>query len=174
MNIEIVRATPRDDTTLRNLYQLYIYEFTRFMTHWHVNYAGRFTEDDLDEIWTKPQRQSFIVKVDNELAGFAIVDNGVPAVNSDEQNAVIMEEFFIMAAFQARGIAEQVATRLFDMFPGKWEVFELEKNVRAQRFWQRTIERYTKGQFHEALSRDGRGVVQFFDNSKRNLRDSVT
>ncbi len=165
MNIEVVRAGSRDDTTLRNLYQFYIYEFTRFMTHWHVNYAGRFTEDDLDEVWYKPKRNTFLVKVDGELAGFAIVDHGVRGEYSDAPEIVLMVEFFVMAAFQGQGIAEQVAIRLFDLYPGKWEVFELEKNVRAQRFWRRIIGRYTDGQYREAASPDGKGVVQFFDNS---------
>ncbi|MFN8374996.1 MAG: GNAT family N-acetyltransferase [Anaerolineae bacterium] len=143
MNIELVRASSRDDTTLRNLYQFYIYEFTRFMTNWHVNYAGRYTEDDLDEVWYKPQRQTFLVKVNHELAGFAIIDHKVPShYVPDVLDSVCMVEFFILAAFQAQGIAEQVAVRLFDMFPGSWEVFELEKNIRAQRFWRRVISTY--------------------------------
>jgi predicted acetyltransferase len=165
MKIEVMRASSRDDTTLRNLYQFYIYEFTRFMRHWHINYAGRYTEDDLDEVWYKPRRSTFLAKVDGELAGFAIVDNGVRSEYSNEPETVLMVEFFIMAAFQGLGVAEQVAIRLFDLYPGRWEVFELEKNTRAQHFWRRIIGTYMNGQYREAPSPDGKGVVQYFDNS---------
>jgi predicted acetyltransferase len=165
MPIELVKASSRDDTTIRNLYQLYIYEFTRFMTNWHTNYAGRYTEDDLDEIWHKPNRHTFLVKVEGELGGFAIVDHGVPSRYWGDGLSVVMVEFFILAAFQGQGIAEQVAIRLFDMHPGKWEIFELEKNVRAQHFWRRTIRLYTNGQFREVPSLSGQGIVQLFDNS---------
>jgi predicted acetyltransferase len=167
MPIELIRATSRDDTTIRNLYQFYIYEFTRFMTGWHTNYAGRYTEDDLDEIWHKPERHTFLVKIDNELGGFAIVDYGAPGKYWNAPDAVIMVEFFIMAAFQGKGVAEQVAIRLFDMYPGKWEVFELEKNARAQRFWRRTIALYTNGQYREIPSSNSKGIVQLFDNSRK-------
>jgi predicted acetyltransferase len=170
MPIELVRASSRDDTTIRNLYQFYIYEFTRFMANWHTNYAGRYTEDDLDEIWHKPNRHTFLVKIEGELAGFAIVDYGVPGQYWTDAASVVMVEFFIMAQFQGKGIAELVAVQLFDMYPGKWVVFELEKNVRAQRFWRRTIERYTNGQFREVPSLSGQGIVQLFDNSTRQHR----
>jgi predicted acetyltransferase len=166
-NIELMRAAPRDDTTIRNLYQLYFYEFTRFMTHWHVNYAGRYTEDDLDNLWHKSYRHTYLIKVDGELAGFAIIDDFTSEKPSAECTNIVVEEFFIMAAFQARGIAEQVATRLFDMYYGQWEVFVLEQNARAHRFWRRVIDRYTNSQYQEMPSADGRGMVRYFDNSRK-------
>lgn len=165
--IEIVPATPDDETTLRNLAQLYLYDLTRYMTDWHTNYAGRYGEDDLDGVFSRRGRQPFLLKVDGNLAGFAIIDNKVHSHLNNEDDMNIIVEFFVMAAFQRRGIGHQVAFEMFERFPGKWEVSQLVRNVGAQEFWRKVIHSYTNGKYREEQLADGRVIVQYFDNSDR-------
>lgn len=162
MNIEVIPADWRDETTFRNLFQFYLYEFSRFMG-WSPNYAGRFGEDDLDGCWTQPNRHPFLVKVDDQLAGLVIIDQSEKSHLSSDENIVDVAEFFILAGFQGKKVGEYVATHLFDLFPGKWEIAQLSENVNAQQFWRKIIGRYTDGDYHEGSFR--RGIFQSFDTS---------
>lgn len=168
MDIQVISATLQDETAFRNLYQFYMYEFARFM-NWPPNYSGRFAEDDLDGCWTDKKRHPFLIKVDGYLAGLAIVDHPDSSCFSNELNPLpsiaFMAEFFIMGAAQGQGVGERVAVLLFEMFPGRWEVLQLNQNVNAQAFWRKVIGRYTNGQYEERSFR-GNAVVQMFETKK--------
>ena len=64
-------------------------------------------------------------------------------------------------------VGTEVARRVFDRYPGKWEVTQLTRNVDAQAFWRRVIGAYTGGRYEERPRPDGRGVMQRFDNGRR-------
>jgi predicted acetyltransferase len=163
MNVEVLPAAMEDETTFRNLYQFYMYEFSRYMG-WDTNYAGQFPQDDLDGCWSDRYVHPFLVKTGGKWAGLAIVETHDKSYFSYEDDIHHMGEFFIMGAYQKKGIGEQVATHLFDRFPSKWEVFELTQNVNAQAFWRKVIGRYTNENYRERSN--NRGVVQIFDNTR--------
>jgi predicted acetyltransferase len=165
VKIAVLPAALDDETTLRNLFQFYEYEFSRFMG-WLTTSAGKFYEIDLDGCWTDPNRHPFLIRVDGNPAGFAIIDMQATSAITGEANVIEMREFFILAALQGQGIGAYAAAYLFDQFPGKWEVFELLKNVDAQPFWRKVIGRYTNNQYHEAVYEAHDGIVQSFDNSR--------
>lgn len=165
MEIQLAKVRREDETTLRNLYQFYMYEFAKFM-NWAPNYAGRFDETDLDGCWTDKKRYAYLIRVDGHLAGFAIVDSPDSSCFATDENpgdpVAFMSEFFIMGAAQGQGVGERIAVLLFSMFPGKWEVLQLNQNVNAQAFWRKVIGRYTDGQYEERPFRDF-AVVQMFE-----------
>jgi len=164
MHVELVAGTMQEhDTLLRNLYQFYMYEYSRYM-EWRVTNGGRFEETDLDGCWEKKGRQVFLIKADNIVAGFAIVDVNVASPMIPGEIIMEMVEFFVMGGFQRKGIGVQAATMLFNRFPGKWEVFELKKNVNAQAFWRTIIDHYTHGHYTEVTLKSG--YVQRFDNTE--------
>ena len=166
MDVTVTEATLNDEPTFRNLFQFYLYDFSRFM-NWHVTYAGRFYEIDLDGCWTDASRQPFLIRVDQQLAGFAIVDTRGHSDLSGATDVREMSEFFVLAAMRRRGFGARAATVLFDRFPGRWEVRQLDQNVEAIAFWHTLIDRYTDGRYTETHFDDQRwrGLVQFFDNS---------
>ncbi len=164
MKITVPPASLDDETTLRNLFQFYEYEFSRFMG-WLTTPAGKFYEVDLDGCWTDPKRHPFLIRVNGDLAGFAIIDLQERSAVTGESNVIEMREFFIMAALRGQGIGKYAATYLFDQFPGKWEVFELTRNVDAPLFWRKVIGRYTNNHYHESVYEEHDGIVQSFDNS---------
>jgi predicted acetyltransferase len=166
MNIELVPATiPQHDTLLRNLWQFYMYDFSRFMTDWRLTSGGRFFETDLDGVWSRPYRQVFILQVLNDIAGFTIADVKRHSYLTDDPEVNYLAEFCVLAPFQGKGIGAAAATQLFDRFRGRWEVFEMEENRPAQAFWRKVIGRYMKGDYREMISKDHHGIVQLFDNS---------
>jgi predicted acetyltransferase len=153
-----------DETTFRNLYQFYLYEFS-IMVGFDTNYGGQFPQDDLDGCWTDSKRRPFLVKVDGKWAGLAIVEVGIESYHTDSKDVVYMSEFFIMGAYQKKGIGERVATYLFDHFPGKWEVSEIKQNVNALAFWRKIIGRYTGDNYREKVKDNGT-IVQLFENTQ--------
>lgn len=40
-----------------------------------------------------------------------------------------------------------VAKKIFDMFPGGWEISQWANNVPAQEFWKKIISEYTDGRY---------------------------
>jgi predicted acetyltransferase len=168
MTLEIIPASAQQhDTVLRNLYQFYLYEFSRIVEG-HVTPSGRFEESDLDACWTKKGRHNFLVEFEGHLAGFAIVDEDInPEAESGAKPLRYMREFFVMARFQGRGIGEKVALYCFDRFPGKWKISELVENINAQHFWRKIIERYMGAKPDEATLYDGSVIAQYFDTADR-------
>lgn len=164
MGVQIQVAGPGDEGRLGALFELYAYDFSEILGL-DVDESGRFQAPPLDVYWTDPQRHAFLVRVDERLAGFALVQErsrltGVEAVND-------MAEFFVLRRYRRRGVGQHAAGWLFDRFPGPWEVRQRAENHAATTFWRRAIARYTGGRFDEVLWDDARwrGPVQRFESA---------
>ncbi|OLD78166.1 MAG: hypothetical protein AUG87_02180 [Candidatus Rokubacteria bacterium 13_1_20CM_4_70_14] len=164
MNVEVGEARREDTPVLRRLMQLYLYDLGT-IDGWDIGDDGLYgIEARIEGFWTDPNRRSFLVRVDGKLAGFALVRDGAHFAGDGTRE---ISEFLILRRYRRRGAGERVARRVFDMFPGRWEVTELGSNVEAQAFWRRVIGRYTGGRFKDVPRPDGRGQMQRFDNSRR-------
>lgn len=161
MNVDL-RAPDRSDRGLiRLMMELYLYDFSEY-TGSDLNEHGQFGYGDLDYFWFEPTHASFLVTVDEKLAGFVLVDNEVVMENSERS----ITEFFIMRKYRRQGVGQQVATAVFDKFTARWEVRVITENVPAQKFWRHIIARYTHNNFEETElnSDDWQGPVFCFDN----------
>lgn len=164
MNVEVLKATLQDKAILRNLMELYQYDFSEIEGE-DVDDFGLFGYKYLDHYWTESGRHPFLVKVDGKLAGLVLVNQH--SYLSHGGNTMVISEFFIMRKYRGRGIGEHVATHVFDLFPGKWEIQQTVKNIGAQAFWRKVIRRYTGGRFKKVFLKNEQwhGPVQYFDNS---------
>lgn len=168
MRIELEPVSRWRQATLRNLWQFYLYEFSRFM-EWIIPEDGRFAEDDLDGCWTDPKRQPFFIRVDGLLAGFAVIDERPESPLTGARGVRELTELFVMPAYRRGGVGEKAAAMLFDRFPGRWELRVVAENVEALPFWRKVVGRYTGGRFEERAVQLERfkGTVHAFDNSSR-------
>ena len=166
MRISVVPATEGDRPILANLIQFYLYDFTGFKA-WDVRDDGRFRDYGLDGCWTSDDRHPFLIRADEKLAGFAIVDGHSHLTG--EAGIWDVADFFVLRRYQKRGVGEHAARLLFDRFRGRWEVRVMAANLAAQAFWRRVIHRYTDGRFREVHSNDDRwrGPVLCFEHSQR-------
>jgi predicted acetyltransferase len=164
MQVDVVSAQLADKAALANLLELYTHDFTEFYDG-DVGDDGRFGYSYLDSYWTDDRRTPLLVRVDGKLAGFVLLQRGSHLTG--DPDIMHITEFFVMRKYRRRGIGEQVACRVFDRFPGRWEVSELARNLPAQAFWRTVIGRYTHGRFEERPWDDERwrGPVQSFDNT---------
>lgn len=165
MTLHITLTTEQDAPIIRNLFQFYVYEFSRFM-RWPPEADGRFTDEDLDGCWVDPNRHTYLFRVDGAPAGFAIIDYLAQSRYTTRENITSMSEFFITAGFQGRGFGQQAAFNLFDRYPTTWEVFQLAQNSSALAFWRRVIGRYTKNTYEQISYGELGHTVQFFESRR--------
>jgi len=149
---------------LWRLFQLYrhdLSEYTGDLPGDDGTYAYRY----FDPYWTEPGRQPYFIRAGGDVAGFVLIRE----LSKDELDDVIAEvveergvsvysiaEFFVLRPFRRKGVGEAAAQLAFALYPGPWQVSQLEKNLPAREFWGRLID----GPMMEWYEDDS--VVQFF------------
>jgi predicted acetyltransferase len=138
--VELVRAEREQEPVLANLLELYAHDFSDFMDL-RIGPDGRFGYRDLGLFWENEGRLPFLIEVDRELAGFALVTRG-SRVDGDPMTWD-MAEFFVVRGFRGLGVGAVAAGEVWRRLPGKWEVRVLEVNTSALLFWPSAIRRFT-------------------------------
>ena len=72
MKVSVRSAKEDEKDILYNLLQLYLHDFSEFSPQ-ETDGRGRFTYPYLDHYWQDPQRFPFIIYVERNIAGFALV-----------------------------------------------------------------------------------------------------
>lgn len=127
---------------------------------WEFAEDGLYECIDFKKYWEDKDSFPFLIRYDNELVGFVIVDKK----GSDSTVDFNMAQFFIARKFTHKGIGRHVAEHCFKKFPGEWEVMVIPGNEGAYRFWYATIKKFTANHFSE-YSRE----IAHFNNSKKNI-----
>lgn len=164
MDLVIKQAPIEQKSVLRNLLELYIYDFTEFGPY-DVDSHGLFGYKYLDYYWNEEGRYPFIFYVDGKIAGFVLVHRSY--VDNINEYSYSIAEFFVMKRYRGKGIGKKVAIYVFNLFPGVWEVAEMETNKSAQVFWRNIIHDFTKGEFEEIHKENWNGPIQRFKTSCR-------
>lgn len=157
-----VHAPERSERELiRRMMELYMHDFSEFDGS-DLNEHGLFGYGDLDYFWFEETHAAFLVRVDDQLAGFVLVDNEV-VIDGSERSLC---EFFILRRYRRQGVGRRVAQEVFRRLPACWEVRVIAENGPAQLFWRQVIAAHTDGHFQEFDSDDDdwRGVIFTFDN----------
>jgi predicted acetyltransferase len=150
MEIKLVSASKEDQSIVQNLARFYVYELSRycgFLPHWETPEDGLYECFDLGHYWNEKDRYPYLIRVDGELAGFALI-NKIGTSSEVDWN---LGEFFVVAKFQMHGIGRLVAEKIFHQFPGVWELAQMPQNTRAIEFWEKVVDRYTKGDFESGV-----------------------
>lgn len=144
MKIEILSAKNSvDKEIIRNLNEKYFYECS-FYENMQVDDLGNFGYDYLDAYFTDNDRWAYILRVDDRLAGFAMVNKFF----DDRQDLDFsMAEFFILRYYQGKGLGRYFAHALFDKHRGKWQAAMHCNNKKGIAFWNKIICDYTNGDY---------------------------
>jgi predicted acetyltransferase len=129
VKVEVVGAELRDKPVVRQLLQLYQYDFSEFDGA-DVDADGSYLYQYLDEYWTEAARHPLLFRVDGNWAGFALVRSGAPHD---------MAEFFVMRKYRRSGVGTVLARAVFARFPGEWQVRQMTSNPSATAFWLQAI-----------------------------------
>ncbi len=158
MAVDIRPVAYTDKSVLRNLMELYLYDFSEF-DGVDVNGHGRYEYRYLDYYWTENSRHPYFIYSDGRLAGFALVRD---VEGKDGEKVHHIAEFFVMRKYRHKDVGKTAAFWLFRHFRGKWQVEELESNLPAQNFWRNVIGEITQGEFQEIRLETWAGPVQEF------------
>lgn len=166
--ITIQKVEYEHKSTLRNLLELYKYDFSEFDPE-DVNENGLYDYKYLDHYWTEEGRHPFFIRVDGKLAGFVLVR--MMGTNEHNQPIYSVAEFFVMKKYRKLGVGMTASTEVFNRFRGIWKVAQIENNIPAQIFWKKAIERYTNNNFQEVRENEWHGPIQTFSNeTQQNCR----
>jgi predicted acetyltransferase len=165
MKFELIKVPESDKSVLRQLIELYSYDFSEYDGN-DVDDHGFYGYTYLDYYWTEESRHPFFIKVDGKLAGFVLVSGYMYVLPMGEGKSV--SEFFVMHKYRRRGIGKGIAFQVFDIFPGKWEILQHGDNQPSKIFWQEVIREYTNGNFQvEPVTTEWwEGQALIFDNSE--------
>lgn len=133
------------------LLELNAYEFSALDAR-PIGEDGRYGYTYLDLYWSEPGRTPYLVRVESELAGFALVRN-LP----DDTHTVA--EFLILPKFRRHGVGQTAARHLFQQHRGRWQIKQLGANTTATAFWRQAI----PTAYDEVVHEDG-SVIQTFSN----------
>jgi predicted acetyltransferase len=145
MRIEVKRAESTDRIKLDNLMQFYIYDFSEFLPI-DMDEKASFKEEILDSYFADPDKVPFLALVDGLPAGFALVSAEI--VSQQNQGGRCIKEFFIVKRYRRKRVGKTVATTIFSMYPGKWEVRVVRTNLPAKAFWERVISEYSEDRYN--------------------------
>jgi predicted acetyltransferase len=156
----LIPATLADYPTIQNMARFYVYDRTEFMG-WPCPENGLFDCIDFKHYFENPNEKAFLIRVNNEIAGFVLLDKmkllddiDFRAMGSPSTNTIInwnMGEFFILAKFQGKGVASEVAKQIFKSHPGLWTVAVMPENIKAVKFWRKIISDATNGAYTEVF-----------------------
>lgn len=147
---KLIEATLQDYPTIQNMARFYVYDMSRYCGfisgEWACPDDGLYESYDFKIYFTDPERKAFLVKIENELAGFVLLNKiGTQPVDWN------MGEFFILAKFQGKGIGKSVTHELWHTHPGQWEISVIPENNVALSFWRQAVMTYTNGHYKEQI-----------------------
>ena len=141
-SIELHAAQRDEFETLENLMQFYLYDFSEWLPL-KLGGHGFFDIQDQQEYWRNPGTHPYLIKVGEELAGFVTVDNRTHLSGAEHNNGYQ----FVSRRFRGQGVATFVVSALLSQHPGQWQIFHLDANQTARRFWARAVANITGGMF---------------------------
>jgi predicted acetyltransferase len=146
---------------LESLMQLYAYDWSEILPL-DVGTDGRFAGAKLDAYWGEEGHHPFLLRVDDTLAGFALIAERSRLTGA--RGVFDMAEFFVLRRFRRQGVGIAAAFAAFDRFKGPWEVRQRVEATAATAFWQRAVGAYTGGRYEQAAwsAPEWTGPVQRF------------
>ena len=140
----LIQATLDDYPIIQNLAQFYIYDVSR-ECDFSISENGLYEPNDYKSYVLEPLKKTFLVKVGAEIAGFVLLSQ-----KTHESGKVShkIDQFFILAKFQHKGIGRKVVSQICDKYPGEFEAHVLTQNKKALLFWHKVIGAYTKEKYH--------------------------
>ncbi len=161
-DVQLIAAGPEQQEILRNLMSLYLYDFSVY-TGEDAEANGQFTYYHLPRYWIEPTRFPFFIMASGKYAGFVLVRD-VPDPQAGGEVTHHMAEFFVMRKYRRKQVGQRAAWAVFDHFPGRWHVAEMQENLPAQAFWRKIIDEYTHGTYTEVRLDEWQGPVQLFQS----------
>ena len=144
MNVIIEPIAIEQKSVFVQMMELYNYDFSEFSQD-DINEYGYFGYSRIDDYWNDKGRYPFFIRVNGKLAGLVLVRSC--SEYNELKNPHSIAEFFIMKKYRKQKVGKTVANKIFDRFPGGWEISVWSNNKTAKTFWKSVVNEYTKGKY---------------------------
>ncbi|NQY43761.1 MAG: GNAT family N-acetyltransferase [Legionellales bacterium] len=162
--VNLEYATLKDYPLIQNMARFYVYDMSKecglISDEWNLPHDGLYESFDFRCYFEDESRKAYIVKVYDEIAGFILLNQ----ITTDEEIYWCMGEFYILGKFQRNGIGEQSALKIWQMYPGKWEILVIPENKSAVNFWENIIINYTNKNYTRDIKK-----IYFDKNQPRRI-----
>lgn len=143
MKIELMTVTSDQKDILKNLMEKYTYEFSQYdLIPFDEN--GLYNDPHIDSYFTDHDRFPYFIRVDNKLAGFALVFKRAECPAPLDW---AVAEFFIAYGYRKKGVGTAVMKMLFERYKGIWQIKYHPKNKSSEIFWQKIANEASGGKF---------------------------
>lgn len=164
MKTEIIRVTEDRKATLANLLEKYLYEFSQYDKR-QFSDDGLFGYKYLDNYFTEDGRFAYFIYVDNQLAGFALLNK---YHECDRPIDWSIAEFFVSYNFRRKGVATETVRQLFEKHKGYYHIKYYRNNTASVILWNKVARKYSGGNYeivvgNEPYDDDTDATVLFFE-----------
>jgi len=139
MYLEVVTAAKEEEPILARLLELYAHDLSD-VAQLKIGADGQFGYGPLPRYWTEEGRHPYLMRIDGELAGFVLVQQGSQLTG--EPDLWDVAEFFVLRRHRRQGAGVQAAHEVWRRHAGRWEVRVMERNTVALAFWGRAVDAY--------------------------------
>ncbi len=143
VTLKIVEQKERD--ILFNPLEKYFYEFSQYDGGKFGN-QGVFGYKYIDNYFTEKSRYAYFIMVDDELAGFALLNNR-PEIDTNKLIEYSIAEFFVAYNFRRQGVATKAVDLLFEKHKGYYHIKYHKKNLASDALWKKIADKYSKGKY---------------------------
>ncbi len=154
-DIKLIQATIEDYHVIQNMAQFYVYDVSR-ECGFILSADGRFEPNDYKVYLQSKEKLAYIVKINGELAGFVLLNE----IGISDTTDWKIDQFFVLAKFQGKGLGRNVFQQLLQKHTGHWELTVLPDNKSALLFWQRVIGEHANNQYKQEMIKVEQDKIQ--------------
>ena len=152
IKIKIVNSNER--SLIENLLQMYLHNISEYFPIDFNSKTCTYEYDDISKYFNESNNYAILFMNDDEVIGFSLIDL--------IDNTYTVQEMFILNNYKNKGFGEECITKVFDDFNGNWIIKSLPLSPKSENFWNKTISKYTDGDFEiEHIGKYNRAVFRF-------------
>ncbi len=137
MNIELDKITLKEKDKLEKLLQLYLHDLSLFFS---IAFDSDRCEYEYDLNKYFGDNYAYFIKSNDDILGFILIDD-------NKENNYEISEMFVLNNYRENKIGEKAAVEIFDKYKGNWTIKVVPLSPKAELFWKKTVDNYTKGNF---------------------------
>lgn len=151
----MLEKVAKKNIVIERLMQLYLHNISLYFPVDMDQKTGLYIYDDLDSYLSgRNDKLAYIIKNDNSIAGFILVDF------TEKEN--IVQEMFVLNNFKRKGIGSKAVIELFDNHKGNWKIKSLPLSKQAESFWINIVKEYTNNNLEvDYIGKYNRAIISF-------------
>jgi predicted acetyltransferase len=156
VNISLIEIDESNKNTLKEMFQVYVLEMTRFLDQNDQKTKSIEPLSILNRYWEQTPNWPYFLVLDGEIAGFCLLRRypGEPAT-------IDIDQYFVSAEFRRQNIGRSSLEKLVKKHPGSWLIRVLKTNTGALKFWLHAVEASVGSDYESKYEREDMLYIRF-------------